>query len=89
MPRKISGGYHPADFKSGFSVEGDVAYEDTETDRHEEHRFKVFLDGEPNEEKTHGKHDKVLPCRVVETGEVPELSQVGNHEITKCLVHIL
>ena len=39
-----------ADFEAGSGVEGYVANKDTESDGHEEHRFEILLDSEPDEE---------------------------------------
>ena len=62
--------------KTGLGVEGYIANEHTEADGHEQHRFEVLFDGEPDEEQAYGEHNEMLPCGVVESGKVPELCEV-------------
>ena len=71
------------DFKTGFGVERYVADEHTEADGHEKHRLEVLLDGKPDEEQAYRQHNKVLPCGVVESCQMPELREVAYKEITE------
>jgi len=76
-----------ADFKSGRGVERDVADQDTKSDGNEQHGLEVLLDGKPDEEETYSEHHKVLPCRVIETGELPEGLKVLDYKLTE--IHFL
>jgi hypothetical protein len=42
-----------------------------------------MLDGEVDEEQTHQDHDQVSVVKVVESGKVPEIQQLGEQEIVK------
>ena len=65
-----------ADFETGSRVERHVADKDAEADGHEQHRFEVFLYGEPDEKQTDKQHHKVARFGIGETCQFPELAQV-------------
>ena len=55
---------------------GDVPYDHSETDGDEEQGLPPFLDGYRNEQDADQDHGDVLPCRVGEPGEIPELLEI-------------
>ena len=69
------------DFQSCVGTEGDVAKDDSQSDRHQEERFEVFLYGEPDEDASHQYHDEVS-CRGVGEARIgQELIEVLYDEI--------
>ncbi len=72
-----------AHFKTGGGVERDIADENAEANRHQEHGFEILLDSKPYEEKTYGKHHEVAELSVGETSQFPELTQVVKQKIAE------
>ena len=70
MPRKTS---------------GDVTEDNTESYGNEQQRLEIFLDGEPDEEGSHGNHNEVGYRRIGETRIGEELIKVANDEF--CETH--
>jgi hypothetical protein len=54
-----------------------VAYQDAEANGHKQHWLEVMLDGEVNKQQAEANHDQVGIVTVVETCEMPELSQIA------------
>ena len=99
MPRNMSGGYQPevtliqdveygtffidAYFEAGFHVEGNVADEDTEPDRDQQHRLEFLGYSQVNENQTYQEHDDVA-CRCVGKARIaPEIGQVVSYKSDK------
>jgi hypothetical protein len=54
---------------------GDVARQNSETDRDQEQRLIVFCDGEPNEDHSDREHDDVAPRHVAHCARAHEAEQ--------------
>ena len=72
-----------SNFKSGICAEGDVAENDAKSDGHQQQRLKVFLDGKPDEEGSHGNHNEVGYRGIGEARVCQELIEIVYEEFSK------
>ena len=72
-----------SNLESRVGAEGDIAEDDTQSDRDEQQGLEILFDGEVDEYSTHRNHNEVT-CRGIGKASVgKELIKVLNYEICK------
>ena len=72
-----------SDLKSCIGTEGDIAEDDTQSDRDEQQRLEILLDCKVDENSTHHNHNEVTGSGIGKASVGKELIKVLNYEICK------